>query len=266
MKITRVETGLVRMKLTDPYTVAYEHFEEAQNVMLRLETDGGLVGYGCAAPEPEVTGESAQMVLDSFAAGVEGTLLGEDPLRWARLTQLLKEGPLKERPSALAAVDMALFDLLGKKANLPLWKIWGGYRDHIKTSVTIGICSERETVERALDWIRQGFTCLKIKGGLDVEQDIARVLQVHLAVGPAVELRFDANQGYTGADARRFVEGSKAAELTILEQPTPMGNPDLLGRVTEQVPIPVMADESLLTLRDALLLARASWWTWSTSS
>jgi L-alanine-DL-glutamate epimerase-like enolase superfamily enzyme len=255
MKITRVETWLVRMRLSEPYAIAYDRITEAENVMLRLETDRGIVGHGCAAPDPQVTGESTEAVEAALAGGAAEILKGADPLRWALLVQRLKEQALAGLPGAVAAADMALFDLLGKAAGLPLWKVWGGFRDHIRTSVTIGICPETETVERAREWVARGFSCLKIKGGNDVEQDIARVLRVRQAVGGEVELRFDANQGYTPADARRFVEGTRAAGVEILEQPTPKGNPDLLGRVTQQVSVPVMADESLLTLRDAFLLA-----------
>jgi len=256
MKITRVETWLASMRLAEPYVIADDTITPADNVMLRLETDRGTVGYGCAAPDPEVTGETAAAVKAALDDGAAELLTGADPLRWALALQRLRDGPLSGLPGASAAVDMALFDLLGKEAGLPLWKVWGGYRDHIKTSVTIGIRSETETVERAREWIDRGFSCLKIKGGLDVEQDIARVRRVREAVGQGVELRFDANQGYTPADARRFVEGTRAEEISILEQPTPKGNPDLLGRVTKQVSVPVMADESLLTLRDAFRLAR----------
>jgi L-alanine-DL-glutamate epimerase-like enolase superfamily enzyme len=256
MRITRVETWLCRMKLGEPYVIAYDTITHAENVMLRLETDRGTVGFGCAAPDLEVTGETAAAVKEALDGHSTALLRGADPLRWALAMQRLKEGPLRGLPGASAAVDMALFDLLGKEAGIPLWKVWGGYRDHIKTSVTIGIRTETETVERAREWIDRGFSCLKLKGGLDVEQDIVRVLKVREAVGQEVELRFDANQGYAPADARRFVEGTRTAAISILEQPTPKGDLDLLRRVTQQVPVPVMADESLLTLRDAFRLAR----------
>jgi L-alanine-DL-glutamate epimerase-like enolase superfamily enzyme len=141
-------------------------------------------------------------------------------------------------------------------AGLPVWKLLGGFRDSIRTSVTIGILPLDETLAAARRWRRRGFTCLKIKGGRDLDEDIARVTRAREALGPQVELRFDANQGYTVAQAARFVEATRAAEIELLEQPTPKGEPDLLGKVTRAVSVPVMADESLMTLRDAYKLAR----------
>ncbi|MDX1387581.1 MAG: dipeptide epimerase, partial [Acidobacteriota bacterium] len=157
---------------------------------------------------------------------------------------------------ARAAIDMALFDIVGKVAGLPLWRLLGGYRRRIRTSVTIGILPERETVSAARDLISRGFDCLKLKGGSDVEQDISRVLKVREAVGQETRLRFDANQGYTVEQSLRFVEATRDAGLELLEQPTPMGEIDLLGRVRRRAALPVMADESLKTLRDAFRLAR----------
>jgi L-alanine-DL-glutamate epimerase-like enolase superfamily enzyme len=156
----------------------------------------------------------------------------------------------------MAAVDMALHDLLGKVAGLPLWRLLGGFRDRIRTSVTIGIQPADETVQRARDHVASGFRCLKLKGGKDVEDDVERVLRVREAVGSGVEIRFDANQGYSYEEALRFVEKTRGAKLEVLEQPTPAGEPGLLGQVTRSVHLPVMADESLLTLRDAFRIAR----------
>lgn len=255
MRITKVEAQLLTMGLEEPYSVAYETYDQAVNVLLRVETKPGIVGFGCAAPDEHVTGETPAGVLKILEEGVASTLKGSDALRTSFLLEKLKP-LLKDYPSALAAVDIALHDILGKAAGQPLWKLLGGFRDRIKTSVTIGILPERETVERARHWIAQGFLCLKIKGGKEVEADIARILKVREAVGEKIELRFDANQGYTVEESIRFVEATKTARLELFEQPTPQGEPDLLGRVTRRVSIPVMADESLITLRDAFRLAR----------
>jgi len=255
MEITGVEAWPVKLTLTEPYTIAYETVTSATNVFVRIETNGKYVGYGCAAPDIQVTGEDANLVLEAVESVAASSLRGEDPLRTALLLDRLQPD-MAARPSALAAIDMALHDLLGKVCGLPLWRILGGYRDRIETSVTIGILPEAETLQRAAEWVAKGFRCLKLKGGRDVESDIVRVLRVREHCGERIEIRFDANQGYTVEEALRFVEQTKAAQLELFEQPTPRGQPDLLGGVTRSVPIPVMADESLMGLRDAFRLAR----------
>lgn len=254
-KITQIEAWPVKMPLREPYTIAYETIASATNVFLRLETNKDLIGYGCAAPDLQITGETPESVLQTIENVITPAIKGSDPLRPAMLLERLKPY-LQTRPSALAAVDMALYDLLGKAAGLPLWKLLGGFRDRIKTSVTIGILPVNDTLEEARKWLTGGFKCLKIKGGLDVEEDIERVLKIRELAGKHIELRFDANQGYTVEQSLKFVEAVHPAKLELIEQPTPKGQPDLLGRVTSNVPIPVMADESLMNLRDAFRLAR----------
>ena len=255
MKITSVQAWPVEMALEEPYSIAYETVSSATNVFLRLETSSGLVGCGCAAPDLEVTGETGDTVVQALTGIAEPALLGEDPLRISMLLELLRP-TLRIHSSAFAAVDMALHDLMGRAAGLPLWRLLGGYRDRIETSVTIGILPLSETVNRAHSWGRRGFRCIKLKGGLDVELDIARVIAVRKALGPGGELRFDANQGYTVEEAQHFVSGTRSAHLTVFEQPTPKGSPGLLGEVAQNVSVPVMADESLMGLRDAFKLAR----------
>lgn len=255
MKIVRTELWPVTFPLREPYTIAYESVDRVTNVFLRLVTDGGIVGYGCAAPDLAVTGETADTVQRCLAETADPILRGTDPLRWMTIIDRL-QASLKDAPSARAAVDMAIHDLLGKAAGLPLWKLLGGFRDRFITSVTIGILNEAETVARAREWVSRGFRALKLKGGIDVESDIARLRRVREEVGRDIELRFDANQGYTVEESRRLVEETRAVGLELIEQPTAGEKTGDLGKVTHAVSIPVMADEGLKTLRDAFRLAR----------
>ncbi|MBN1224044.1 MAG: dipeptide epimerase [Candidatus Aminicenantes bacterium] len=255
MRIKNIEVWPVSMRLSEPYTIAYETVESATNVFLRIDTDQNIIGYGCAAPDLQVTGETPESVIKVLKETAFPAIKGSDPLRTAMILERLAP-LLATQSSALAAIDMALHDILGKYCNLPIWKLLGGFRDRIRTSVTIGILSEAETAARAIDWVAKGFKSLKIKGGKDVASDVARLFKVREAVGPNIELRFDANQGFTLDEAVSFVDKTKSVKIELIEQPTPKGQPDLLGRVTESVIIPVMADESLITLRDAFRLAR----------
>jgi len=255
MKITALEVWPVCMPLAEPYTIAYETVTAATNVFLRVETNKGICGYGCAAPDAYITGETAESVVSALKDRATPSVRGSDPFRSALLLERLKRD-MPHQPAALAAVDMALYDLVGKVSHLPLWKLLGGFRDRIMTSITIGILPEKETVHRALELVGKGFKCLKLKGGADLENDIERVLKVREAVGEKVALRFDGNQGFTVEQSLRFVGQTRKADLELIEQPTPKGKPDMLGRVTSVSPIPVMADECLMSLRDAFRIAR----------
>jgi L-alanine-DL-glutamate epimerase-like enolase superfamily enzyme len=255
MKITRLEIWPVAMGLAEPYTIAYERVDSTTNIFLRLETNTGIIGYGCAAPDKQVTGETPQTVINICNDVIKPTLNRSDPLRIALITEKLAS-ILPAHPSAVAMVDMALHDILGKVCGLPVYKLLGGFRTRIKTCVTIGIEPLAETVAKAKEWTKKGFRSLKIKGGRNVEEDIEKILKVRENVGIKIELRFDANQGYTEQEALRFVNATRSARLELIEQPTKRADFDLLGKITNVVPIPVMADESIMNLRDVFRLAR----------
>jgi L-alanine-DL-glutamate epimerase-like enolase superfamily enzyme len=255
MKITNIEAWPVSMQLEEPYTIVYEKVESTTNVFIRIETDCNITGLGCAAPDSQITGESHVSVLNAINETIEPYLAGKDPLRYAlHLERLKKE--VGWQPSALACVDMALYDILGKYCEMPLWKLLGGFRDRIKTSITIGILPIDDTVEKAKEYVTRGFSSIKLKGGLDVEGDVEKVLKVREAVGKEIELRFDANQGYKVDDTVRFVKETLPFKVELIEQPTSKENIDSLRRISKRVPIPVMADESIMSLQDAFRLAR----------
>ena len=245
------------MKLAEPYTIAYETIDTAPNVFMRIETSTKTVGFGCAAPDLAVTGETVDSVTAACRDVIAPALRGSDALRPAMLLARIRKA-MTDHPSAMAMVDMALFDIMGKAAGLPLYKLLGGFRSRMRTSVTIGILPADETVERSNAFVEQGFRALKIKGGTDVDADIERLIRVREAVGRSVELRFDANQGYSEEESVRFVEAVQSVNLELVEQPTPRARDALLGRVTRRVPLPIMADESLMNLADAFRLARRS--------
>jgi L-alanine-DL-glutamate epimerase-like enolase superfamily enzyme len=255
MKIRHLEAWPVEMPLAEPYTIAYETIAVTTHVFLMIENSRGIRAFGCAAPDSKITGETADSVIEDFKTIIEPEMKKDDPLRYAKVLERLRKH-LREKPSALAMADMALYDMLGKTAGLPLYIMLGGFRRHIKTSITIGILPLKDTLRTADMRVQQGFRSLKLKGGNDVEADILRVVKVRERVGPRIELRFDANQGYTEEETLTFVAETRRAKLELLEQPTPRTRHELLGRITRKVPIPVMADESLMNLQDAFRLAQ----------
>ena len=209
---------------------------------------------GCAAPDPHVTGEYPDDLLNQGRA-VLPSFKNKDPFRKAFIMKTLK----KETPGSFslwAAVDMALWDLLGKKADLPLWKILGGYRERIRTSVTIGICDQDETLRQARELIASGISILKIKGGSDVLGDLERIRALRKEFSPSLQIRFDANQGYSVDEALLFLKESGDLDIELFEQPTPKARPEQLGVVGKKSETPIMADESLVSLLDAFHLVK----------
>ena len=133
-------------------------------------------------------------------------------------------------PAVRCAFDLAFHDLLGLAAGMPLYRILGGYRSRIQTSVTIPLASLQESVQMALRWASQGFRMLKVKGGVDPAEDVRRVQAIHTAL-PDHILRLDADGRYSVEDAldvARALEGL----IEMLEQPTPPDDLHGLGQVT----------------------------------
>jgi L-Ala-D/L-Glu epimerase len=255
MKITAVEYFRLDMPLAIPYTIAYETVSKTSNIILKLSTDKGITGWGCAAPDLEVTGETPEDVTNNIEANIIGLLKNQSPFHLALFTHQLKQ-LYPKASSTIAMVDIALHDLMARKAKLPLYQLLGGYRNEIPTSITVGILSLRETIEQADYYLKKGFKIIKLKGGLNLAEDIEKVMKMREKHGHEFLLRFDANQGYTPAESIEFINKTKSAKIEILEQPTKQKKEEQLGEVTQNIDVPVMADESIKTLKDAFRLAR----------
>ena len=181
---------------------------------------------------------------------------GGDPRERERILAGL-EPWRRPHAAALAAYDIALWDLAGKLAGLPVRALLGGFRDRIANAMTIGIMALEPTVAEA-QAIQAGgrFAQIKLKLGLDPELDVARVRAVRAALGPEFPLHLDANQGYDREGALAVLTALAPERIAFVEQP--VAAPDLEGLkwVSERSPIPVMADEAVHSPEDALLLAR----------
>jgi len=254
MQIADVEVVPVDLSLRLPYRTAThaEPVEDVTAVFVRVETLQGREAWGCAAFDPAITGETKEDVIDACRSCAQ---------RARDLNPLNIEFALDElasltdgTPSALCAFDLAFHDLFSLAADMPLYRLLGGYRSRIQTSITISVAPVRETVALAHQRAEQGFRILKIKGGLDPGEDVRRIRAIHDAL-PRFTLRLDADQGYTveqALDVARALEG----KLEMLEQPTPAHDVDALQQVTRLSPIPILADESVIRPRSALEVAQ----------
>lgn len=257
MKIAAAETCVERLPLSRPYTIAFRHIAEIQNVVVILRDEAGNVGVGAASPEPHVTGETPERCREALAAGVLDALVGEDVTALPALGVAL-ERRLPDAPAARAAVDVALHDLLARGLGIGLGDLFGRFHQALPTSITIGIKPVAEALAEAGEYLGRGFRVLKVKGGKSLDEDVERLARLRERVGPDVVIRADANQGYTLDDTRAFFERTAALDIEFIEQPVPAKAIDELRALPATQGRRVAADESLLGPADALRLASLS--------
>ena len=255
MKIVKAEAIPIELQLKEPFVIANETVERADNVFIRLETDTGIVGWGCSTPDT-ITSEDSNTVLKNFEVA-KRLIKGADPTRINLLNAILEEN-LGGNPSLKAGINSAFYDIIGKKAGMPLYILLGGYRNRIETSVTIGINSTDSMVEKARQIVSKGFRCIKIKCGINVNNDLENIIAIRDAVGSKVKLRLDANEGYSVEDAISLIKNlvKSNVDIEMLEQPTKASFLYSLKDVAVQCPVPIMADETALTLRDSIKLVK----------
>ena len=251
MTISDVAVHTVHAPLKEPYTIAYETITEVTNHFVVITLEGGMCGIGCAAPAPEVTGESvdaSRAALDAFARKAAGSAFDS----WSL--------PPESNPSARAAVDLAHYDLLARKRSISVGGLFGdpdAASTPRETSITIGISDVEETLSRASSLFAEGFRFFKVKGGHDVDTDIVRLKSLRSKWGTTIRLALDANQGYNLAAVEKLQAASSDVGLLYLEQPTMKGDLALLGEAARRTSIPVMADESVQSAEDVLRIAEA---------
>ena len=252
-KIVRTTVWKEDLTLTRPYTIAFETIDSVENLFICLETEDGLTGVGAASPSEEVTGET--LAHSEKALMQMADLLKGKDLRL--LNGLLKSLNQKfsAAPAALAAADIALHDLAGNALGLPLVDLLGRVHKSLPTSITIGIMPLHETLEEAQEYLDRGFKILKVKTGLDVEEDIERVLKIREKFGTPFKIRVDANMGYTPEDYEQFFKAT-AHCVEFVEQPLGADRIKAMSDLPEDLRRFGCADESLLLPKDvAPLLA-----------
>ena len=246
--IDRIRHRSYAVKRRNVFRIATSASDVEDNVVVRIDA-GDEFGVGNASPS-DVTNETRESI-EAFMFASSKRVVGtaEDDLSSMHATL---DSIAQGNTAAKAAIDMALYDLLAKREGTPLYRRLGGRGEaRVLTDMTIGIEDEEETVRRAVASVGQGFRALKLKVGLDLQQDIRRVSSVRDAVGPGIELRVDANQGYSVEQAVLFCEEMDVLDVVLVEQPVDADDYAGLKTVKDRSPVPIMPDECLRTIQDA---------------
>ncbi|MFQ6067319.1 MAG: mandelate racemase/muconate lactonizing enzyme family protein, partial [bacterium] len=254
MKIKDIEIHPISIPLKEPFSISLGTIKDADNVILCIKTDDDLVGYGEAAPSSTITGDIQQHIISGLNF-IKPILIGRDPFDISAIEEDI-ERAIKGNCAMKAAVDTALFDLIGNAAKTPICKLLGRYRTEFRTDCTIGIKDPEDMARDAVRIVEEGFDTIKVKVGTDPTQDVERVKEIRRAVGYEVTIRADANQGWKPKDAVRALRKLERFDVQLIEQPVSCWDIKGLKWVRTQVDIPVMADESVHSPQDAIKLIK----------
>ena len=237
-----------------PFTIATGTMRHAQNIFIRIHINEGLVGVGECSAFPMIAGETQATCFElakDFAACWKNKSAADIDQRLDELDALIYRNY-----TAKSAFDLALYDLAAKAANQPLYQFLGGTNRTVESDLTIGIGTPEEMATTAREFISKEVHIIKVKLGKDVPTDVERIRQIRASVGPNMQLRIDANQGWSFEDATLALTQLDPYNIEFCEQPMRSWNDELLPELCKRSPIPLMADESVFTHRDAERLIR----------
>ncbi|MCF6465767.1 dipeptide epimerase [Clostridium sp. Cult2] len=253
MKINDVQVGEIQIPLKKPFKTALREVRVLQNVVVKISTDTGHIGYGEAAITPVITGDIKGSIKGAILEHIGLKLIGKPIDEFEDLMETLHNS-LVNNPSPKAAVDMALYDLYGQLYNIPVFKLLGGYRNEIITDITISVNEPEEMVQDSINAVEKGYKTLKIKVGKDWKKDLERLKAIRKAVGYDIKIRADANQGWRPKEAVMVIRKMEdlGLDMELIEQPVKAYDIDGLKFVTQNVITPILADESCFSPLDAI--------------
>ncbi len=256
MKITSVKTKLADIPCRTLATSYRDSLTHKLHTLVAIGTDEHITGLGEASPLTYFTGETPESVQLAINDFFKDFLIGQDPFDLEKIHAWMNRF-YPRNTTAKAALDMALFDIIGKSLQVPVFKLLGGRNvDRISLARGIGIQEIDQTVMETTAAVAEGFQTLKLKIGRDPTRDIAALTKVRNAVGGDVNIRVDANQGYDPKSAIALIRKLEPLNIQYVEQPVDAHDLVGLAHVRNSVGVPIAADESLQGLSEALDMIR----------
>jgi len=237
-----------------PFKTALRTATEIESIEVIIHLENGVTGKGAAAPTWVITGDSTESIQAALNGPIKQALVGENICQFNNLLDRI-QACCVGNTSAKAAADIAMHDAYASLLGIPLYTFLGGNKP-LETCMTVGIDTPEKMAKDASKCVTDGFHRLKVKVGLQPELDINRIEAIREAVPRDVKLRLDANQGWKPKQAVELIHEMETKDLGIelIEQPVAAHDWEGLKFVTDRVGLPIMADESLFSSRDALHL------------
>lgn len=254
-RIKDIKVWRENLNNTKPYTIAYKTTDEVHSGFVEIVLEDGTTGMGAGNPSDYVTGETLDSCMNALAEKNIQFLIGKDIREVNQLTYEIWE-KLPKNPAARAALDIAVYDAFTKHLGVSLVKYLGQKIKSMPTSNTIGIMNVEETLKEAEDYGKRGFSVLKVKLGINLEEDIERMVKLREKFGNKFTIRIDANQGYTTDKTIEFYNKTKHLNIELIEQPLKAKAIDEMKRLPEEIRKVIAADESLISPKDAIELIK----------
>lgn len=262
-KMKSINAYSIAVPLETPYKTSNTQITSFQNVFVEIQTEDGLTGIG-EADYRSVGQEAAPLVAVIIQNKIAKEILGMDVFDLRLIMDKVRDMvrnifSLETEATVYAAIDLALWDLQGKILKRPVYQLLGGcITDKMPVSYTLSIQSPEMMAKDAVKWVEMGYKTIVVKAGREGnDTDLARVRQVRKAVGDEVNIRVDLNGIFRCIDeAVNFINSLEPYNIEFVEQPLIRGDVEAMRKVRERVSIPVSADESLVSLEDAFMLAK----------
>ncbi len=226
---------------------------ESRFALVEVQSDEGVAGYGEASVVPVWSGESQESASHAISNILAPAVIGKDPRHIAACLEVM-DRVLIGNPFTKAAIEMALFDLTGKTLGVPAAALLGGARrtGNIPLKFSIGAFEPDRAAQVAAGAVNLGLRAVKVKVGLNVKQDLKRVQAVRSAVGEGFPVAVDGNGGWTVPETLAALPGLEKCGVIALEQPLRRGDFRGCAAIRKRTAIPLMLDESIFTVQDAL--------------
>jgi len=250
-RIAAVEVVPLRFPLSPPFRAAVRTIDSVDPVLLRIRDEQGLEGIGLAfafgADDARPIVEVARAL---GAARVGGDALAVESHSRSMRAALALAGAGGPALAALSAIDLALWDLVGRRAGMPLWRVLGGARGQIATYGSGGSLSLSldALLAEAAGFVRDGHRAVKIKAGHGAAADAARVGALRDAFGPDLRIAVDGNQQWTPKAAIRWARSLEPFDLWWLEEPVRADDVAGHAEVRAAVPMDLATGETLFGL------------------
>lgn len=251
MKIINIHTTTLNAPLKNPFVTSLRRVDSLQDLVVIIECDDGSVGYGEGAPTPQITGET----MGSMVAAIEFIkphVLGKELEDFEFILKNIHSLIVKNT-TAKSALDIALYDLKAQASKLPLFRLLGGTQTKFSTDITISMGDIDKMIADCHNAVALGYDTLKVKIGDNPQKDVERVRAIHDALDNNIKLRLDANQGWSAKESVTLLHALEKQDIIaeFIEQPVAADDIEGLKYIKERVQTPLLADESIFSLKDA---------------